>query len=306
MKLSIKQVEKFLRDSGKGRISKILPIGQGEWSQAFFYQQNKIGKVIRFANIDEDFKRDQFAAANYSSVRLPIPKIEKIGQAFGGYYAISPKVEGEMIDNLNIDKVRQTLPALIKLFTALHATDTSHTIGYGPWDRFGNGTKQSWREYLLDVANDPPNSRTHGWKKKLDSDTKANKVFNRAYQTLGSLVPNCPETRHLIHSDLLHFNLLVNHGRISAVIDWGCAKYGDFLYDVAWFVFWQFYYPSMNGINFEKEILKAGIDIPHIKERLKCYQLHIGLDSMAYCAFKENQKDIKLIVDRLLEVISIT
>jgi len=28
--------------------------------------------------------------------------------------------------------------------------------------------------------------------------------------------------------------LLVDGGRISTVVDWQCAMYGDFLYDLAW------------------------------------------------------------------------
>ena len=112
MKLNIKQVQKFLQKQSSQPISKILPIDQGEWSQAFFYRQGTTNKVIRFADIDEDFKRDQFAATNFNSVELPIPKIEKIGQAFGGYYAISQRVEGGMIDNLKTTGMHQVLPAL--------------------------------------------------------------------------------------------------------------------------------------------------------------------------------------------------
>ena len=37
-----------------------------------------------------------------------------------------------------------------------------------------------------------------------------------------------PQERHLIHSDLLNFNVLVADDLISAVIDWGSSLYGDF------------------------------------------------------------------------------
>ena len=53
------------------------------------------------------------------------------------------------------------------------------------------------------------------------------------------------QERHLIHSDLLNYNVLVADGRISAVIDWGCAMYGDFLYDLAWFEFWAPWYAGL-------------------------------------------------------------
>ena len=87
------------------------------------------------------------------------------------------------------------------------------------------------------------------------------------------------------------------------MIDWGCAKYGDFLYDVAMFDFWQFWYPSMNGIDYKMEAKhffeKQGISVPNFEERIQCYQLHIGLDSMAYCAFRKNWKYLKLVSERI-------
>jgi hygromycin-B 4-O-kinase len=62
--------------------------------------------------------------------------------------------------------------------------------------------------------------------------------FDAAVARLKDMVASCPEERHLIHSDLLHYNVLVAGDQISAVFDWGCALYGDLLYDVAWLTFW--------------------------------------------------------------------
>jgi thiamine kinase-like enzyme len=39
---------------------------------------------------------------------------------------------------------------------------------------------------------------------------------------------------HLVHSDLLHYNVLVAADRVTAVLDWGSSLYGDFLFDLAW------------------------------------------------------------------------
>jgi aminoglycoside phosphotransferase (APT) family kinase protein len=34
-------------------------------------------------------------------------------------------------------------------------------------------------------------------------------------------------------------NVLVADGMLTAVLDWSCSAYGDFLYDVAWLGFWS-------------------------------------------------------------------
>jgi len=306
MKLNLPDVQKFLTGHFKTEIIKVELTGEGEWSQAFFFQENNKDKVIRFSNLDEDFKRDQFAS-NFASAKLPIPKIEEIGKAFSGYFAISSKVDGKMIDSLNQTEVQQAIPALMDLFDSLRLSDTSKTHGFGAWDKDGNGIKSSWREFLINITADSPFSRINGWKEKLASNKEAFEIFNRTYQELLNIVSICPEERHVIHNDLLHFNVLVKDNKIVALIDWGCALYGDFLYDLAMFSLWQFYYPTMKDIDFNKEaqhyFAQKGVSLPHFKERLKCYQLHLALDSMAYSAFKENRKNMDLVIKRIKEIV---
>jgi hygromycin-B 4-O-kinase len=116
-------------------------------------------------------------------------------------------------------------------------------------------------------------------------------TFDAALAQLRDLLPTIPETRHLVHSDLLNFNVLVADNRISAVLDWGCAFYGDFLYDVAWFVYWAPVYPAWHAIDFAGEATKhyaaIDLDVPFLTERLYCYLIHIGLSDQVYNAFKK-------------------
>ncbi|HEV2067289.1 MAG TPA: aminoglycoside phosphotransferase family protein, partial [Thermomicrobiales bacterium] len=130
--------------------------------------------------------------------------------------------------------------------------------------------------------------------------------FEEAFSCLHALVDHCPEERHLIHGDLLNRNVLVRDGRIFAVLDWGCSKYGDFLYDLAWFAFWQPWYPAWASIDFRDEALRhfaaIGLDVPSFDERLRCCQIHIGLDGQAYNAFKGRWHNVEQIAKRTLAV----
>ena len=95
-------------------------------------------------------------------------------------------------------------------------------------------------------------------------------------------------------------------GRISAVFDWGCAMYGDHLYDLAWFGFWQPWYPAWQRIDFREEATRyyaaIGLDVPHFEARLRCYQIHIGLAGQAYMAYAGNWTDLQDTARRTLDV----
>ena len=132
--------------------------------------------------------------------------------------------------------------------------------------------------------------------------------FDEAYGHLQELLVHVPEDRHLIHSDLLHFNVLVEGDRITGVLDWGCALYGDFLYDLAWFCFWQPWYPAWRGIDFHAHYLRhcaaIGLDVPRFDERLLACQFHIGLASQAYQAYAGDWTNLQDTTRHTLEVAS--
>ncbi len=158
------------------------------------------------------------------------------------------------------------------------------------------------------LPHESPESRLRGWKEKLASNKQVNELYWRGRQRLLDLIPLCPEERHLVHNDLLHFNLIMRDHQVMAVIDWGCGLWGDFLYDLAMFQTWQFYYPAMAGINFAEEARRsfAGKNVPlrNFEERLQCYQIHLLLDSLTYNAWKEDPTNLDITARRLAETLA--
>lgn len=298
-------VHRFLQDSSYREISNITPASGGDWSQAFFFEAGGNSKVIRFSQANEDFLKDQFAY-RFNSPNLPIPEIEAIGQAFDGYYAVSPRVNGDMVDRLPRDKMTRLVPQILSLFNSLRTVELSDTTGYGNWNAKGKGTSNSWREFLTSVNRYDPTSRVD-WRVGLANRPDTKILFDRVYQEMSKLLKYCPEERHLIHNDLLHLNLITKNDQVVGVIDWGCSLYGDFLYDLAMFDLWQFYYPSMEGIDWKGEAKQyfagAKVDMTNFAERLKCYQCHLALDAIKYSVFKNNDKNLALITGRIKEII---
>ena len=133
--------------------------------------------------------------------------------------------------------------------------------------------------------------------------------FDRAYARLAELVSGLEVPRHLIHGDLLNRNVLVTvpargddppeppaRLRISAVLDWGNAMYGDPLYDAAWLIYWWRWYPQWQCIDISAELrdhwVRRGGPPADLDRRLTACLLHIGLDAMSYNAFRGRWDDL--------------
>lgn len=113
--------------------------------------------------------------------------------------------------------------------------------------------------------------------------------------------------RRLVHGDLLNHNVLVDNAGVPAILNRGDALYGDYLYDAAWLIYWWPWYPAWQGIDIRHELFQhwRSIDgqLPdQVEVRLLAYQLHIGLDSMAYCSFKGRWDDVADSALRVLEL----
>jgi hygromycin-B 4-O-kinase len=299
------RVEAFLASRFGSDGSDVAPLGMGVWSRAFAFRRAGRDYVIRFGAHQEDFAKDRLAA-RYAGPALPIPRVVEIGEAFGGHYAISERVFGGYIDDIDETQMRALLPSLFAALDAIRLADLSGTTGYGGWGTDGTAPYSSWRAALLDVANDRPAHRTHGWRQRLAASTVGIGPFEEAYGHLLALADRVPEERHLIHSDLLHYNVLVEGDRVTGVLDWGCGMYGDFLYDLGWLCFWQPWYPAWQRIDFQAEAARhytaIGLDVPRFDERLRCCQIHIGLAGQAYMAYAGNWTDLQETAQHTLDV----
>ncbi|MEX2245614.1 MAG: aminoglycoside phosphotransferase family protein [Dehalococcoidia bacterium] len=291
----------FLATRYDGDAPGVAEIGRGEWARAYGFTHQGAAFVVRFGHEREDFEKDRIAAG-YASPRLPIPRLIEIGEAFDGYYAISERAFGTHLDKLDEPSLRAALPSLLIAYDAMREADVAHTRGYGMWGATGNAPYATWPEALLSIVDAPENPRIAGWREQLDGSPEGRAAFDEAAVCLRNLAPSLPAERHLVHSDPLNGNILVRDGRVSAILDWGCGMYGDFVYDLAHLSFWMEWFPAQHAIDIageaEGHYEAIGLRVPNFRERIRACEIHIGLDAMAYNAFRRRQDELPALARR--------
>jgi hygromycin-B 4-O-kinase len=286
------------------RATGIRVLGAGEWSRAYGFVLDGRDAVIRFGDHAEDFRKDQVMAA-HTSAALPIPGVIEIGAAGDGYFAVSQRAPGDLLDGLDGAGMRAVLPGLLAALDAAHDIDVSSTQGYGIWAPDGTGPAAGWAQALLAISQET--ARIRGWRAALAASPVGIGPFDQGYDRLRELAASLPDQRHLIHGDLLNRNVLVQGSRITAVIDWGNALYGDWLYDPAWLIFWWPWYPRWQDIDITAELERhweqhGGLP-PGLHHRIQACLVHIGLDAMAYNAYRGRWDDLTRVANQLCELI---
>jgi hygromycin-B 4-O-kinase len=314
--LSLADAERFLQDRYGSRAGAVTPLGAGEWSRVFAVTLDGQEMAVKFGAHKEDFAKDALMAVRSSS-SLPIPAVHDGGALAavhgggalaaahgggalasqapagetlaGGCFAVSERARGNFLDQLDEAGMRAALPALLAALRAARGITVPEPGGYGLWRPDCTAPHRSWRAALLDIVNDRPGGRTHGWRQALAGSPTGAGPFGDAAAALRELAPSGPQPRQLIHGDLLYRNVLVQGTAITAVLDWGNSMYGDGLYDLAWLLYWWPWFPAWReidiGVIIRDHLATAGEWRDDTTARLRCYQIHIGLDAQAYNAF---------------------
>jgi hygromycin-B 4-O-kinase len=277
-------------------------LADGSWSRCFGFRNGGAEFVARFGRHLEDFERDQRASA-FASSKLPIPIVSEVGEAFGAWFAISTRSYGTPWEELGASEWVATAPSVLATLDALRLTDLSGTTGFGEWDRTGNAPHATWRGYLASVADDQPERRTFGWRQMLSDSSFGDATFGVAYDQMLALAESYPGGRHLVHNDLLYRNALAADGRVTALFDWGCSIYGDFLYDLALLHFWSPWFPALDALHLvrsaKSHLAATDVEVPEFDARFRCCALHIGLVHLGYNAFVGDEVNLRLTDERM-------
>jgi len=291
---------KFL--SGKfGEAITLMPMVEGQESQAFSFRHNNKDFVFRINPIIEGFQKDDHAYRNFSSAKIPIPKVVEHGAFDDNHvFCISEKAPGITLQDADESTVTALLPDITSLWRSISEIDISNTVGYGIFSgKDGNAPFHSWRAYLLSIFD----QEKYDWEKVKNLTGVEAQLVDGLKSALLKLVEYCPEDRKLIHGDFGSNNVLidVHTPKITAIIDWDCASYGDPLYDIAIAYFWRTWLMCMEKTcGYWEAFLSSA---PNYFERIMCYQLHIGLKEIYENASDGNTQTLAWCQERCRQIL---
>ncbi|MDA1256842.1 MAG: aminoglycoside phosphotransferase family protein [Chloroflexi bacterium] len=299
-----RQVQAVLSRHFGAAVEDIAPVDTGQIARVFSFDVGGKGFIVRFVKpvTAESIEKDRFVAKRLASSEVPVPPIIQQGVSGDLHYAIASLVPGVPLRGWHGEDDWPVVTQLIETLDAIHRTDISDTIGYGMFDGDGRGTFPTWPEALLDVAAEgEPGSFYGAWHHYFNDTFLDRQFFDRIYGHMTALLEFCPAERSLVHGDYAYGNVMVQNEKITAVLDWANAMYGDFLYDVAWMDLGS---PALDyRSRFRRYYQETDRPVDHFEERLLCYQCYISLDAQRWYAKSSNSADYAWMRDRTLHLL---
>ena len=287
-----KQALVLLRQHFTEPITNLVPVEGGQVACTFAFRAGEQDYILRFNSADHlpiSFAKEVYLSQTIASPQIPIPRVTQVGRWQNLHFAISHRVPGQMVEQLPVQEFTKLIPALIVTLYAIHQVDVSQRKNYGVFDEQGVGLSRDWRSSLLQAKEEEEEWDYFGkWHHMFEDTFLERDLFDDLFQRMVRLLDFCPTGRYLVHGNYSLRNILAHDGKITGVVDWLDAKYGDFVYDIAGLDFWipelhmredcQHYYQQRLGA------------IPFYKERVLCYECYIAMSAMRFYAKKGEEQ----------------
>ena len=277
----------IVRDELGECVVRIEPLTGGYVARTYRLDLADRSVVIRLLHgVPEAFAADVAIGPLVAGTGIPVPDLLGHGERDGWHYAISAFAPGQNADRVTPGQASALIPALVGTMNAIHRVDVAGTSGFGWIGSGGAGRSASWREHIATTFDDVTPGYWRRWRDELAHSRLDQDRFGALHAVMLRLLDHCPEGRWLVHGDYGFGNVLVDEGRIAAVIDWSNARFGDFMWDVAWLRFWTTAEELTEPLR--RLARPDGAAIPAFNERLACYQLVIGMDALRVFARQDN------------------
>jgi len=268
----------------------VRQLGTGQIAATFSCTAKGESFVVQFAapsmgvgvDVERRFRR------GLHDVGVPLRHLVGEGLDQGLRWTIARKAAGETMSSLPTDAYERCLTSVFDTLLALASVDVSDTRGFGWIDENGRGRWDSWLEHLRFVRREEPEEMFYGkWHELFETTFLGRTVFERCYEKMVELIEGLEVPRALVHGGFGYGNVLIDGVKVSAVLDWQDARFGDPLFDLAYLDFW----PSGFDLaaRFETHCRERGTAQPDYRRRVMSYKYNIGLDAMRFFAVTDNR-----------------
>lgn len=275
-------------------VTDLTPLEGGQVARTLAFRHGTEEYIVRFTDdnmMNANLPKEAYLLPKLAARGVPIAPMLYVGQLGERHFAVSRKIPGRMLETFTPHEVEQFMPQLIATLDLIHRADISDTQGYGIFDDHGVASPPSWRAFLSTIA-DEEDENKHGyygkWHHLFDDTFLERQLFDDLYQRMQQLIDYAPTERYLLHGGYSLRNILAQDGKITAVLDWLGAAYGDFVYDIAGLDFWC---PWLNvRARFQQYYEECQVALPAYEERLLCYQCYTALVGLLFFAKAGNEE----------------
>lgn len=275
----------------KERAIGLAPVEAGPIMRTFSFAVGKEEYLIRFNKdnmLTSNLPKEEYISRKLAPTRIPLRPIVKTGRLGELFFAISRNVPGQIAATLPAQEVKLLLPQIVSTLDAIHHVDVTDTSGFGVFDYLGRGMSSSWRGFLELIAKEEDERDYFGrWYHLFDDTFLERDLYKKIYDRMSGLLDYCPSERYLVQGNYNLYSILVNDGRMTAVLDWFDARYGDFVYDIAGLDFWCPWLGVREA--FQRYYEERKVEIPFYSERLLCYECYVALGGLRFFAFAGNE-----------------
>ncbi len=299
------QVLALLQHYFKEPISDLEVIEGGQVARSFAFRVGEQEYILRFndaSHMPISFAKEAMLSQRIASSQIPFPPVVQVGNWHGFHFAISQRVPGKTLMELPLQEVKQLIPEVIAILDAIHHIDVSQSKNYGVFDELGVGFYMDWRSSLEQMREQEEDWNYYGkWHVLFEQTFLERKLFDDIFERMVALLDYCPAEPYFVHGGYSFHNILAHAGKITGVVDWVGAQYGDFVYDIAGLDFWV---PELNMRERYLQYYQAHqVGIPFYEERVLCYEYHTMLVAMRFFAKKEDFQGYQWVCQRMQQLL---
>ncbi|HVI46150.1 MAG TPA: phosphotransferase [Chitinophaga sp.] len=251
-------------------------IGSGWFSDAYKFTFNNSTYVFRINSFKTDFEKDQLAAVRFNSPKIPVPVVRGIGNFSEDlFYCITDFQQGYTLHQIRkrygVKGELKLVPQLLHSLEKIHGLCTDEYPGWGLTNAQGTGRFASWTDFLTAPSEE---KTTLNATADLSCMTPYENLLGQLRAHMFSFLAFLPERKCVLHGDFRNGNLLIQSGKIAAVLDWAEMSLGDPLYDIVTMETpWEEEHVPYTSL-WKKASERVGRLEPFFEERVTCYRIH--------------------------------